>query len=42
MFYYAIMAARLNNTVEYTHTHAHAHTHTNVRYPHLAQHLGPH
>ena len=30
MFYYAIMAARQNNTVEYTHTHTHAHTHTHT------------
>jgi len=27
MFYYAIKAARQNNTVEYTHTHRRADTH---------------
>ena len=28
MFYYAIMAARQNNTVEYTHTHRERERHT--------------
>jgi len=30
MFYYAIMAARQNNTVEYTHTHTHTNASTEI------------